>query len=81
MKIYTAELISAGSQWILHTRLQRAGSTAVSEGWTRHPSVDDAYAFLDDLCLRLGATIACVGVVGLEGEPVQEQDRRSMAAG
>ena len=81
MKTYTAELTARGSQWILHTWYTRADRPAVSEAWTRHPSVADAHAFLDDLCLRLGATLDRVVVV--DGTPAGEQDdaRASVARG
>jgi hypothetical protein len=72
MKTYTAELTSRGSHWVLHTCFTRAGQPVISEGWTRHPSVEDARAFLDDLCLRLGATIDRVVVV--DGPPTGQQD-------
>ncbi len=74
MKTYTAELTPCGSHWVLHTCLTRAGQPVMSEGWTRHPSVADARAFLDDLCLRLGATLDRVVVVDEDGTPGWEQD-------
>ena len=74
MKTYTAELTPCGSHWILHTCFTRAGQPVMSEGWTRHPSVEDARAFLDDLCLRLGATLDRVVVVTGDGTPGWEQD-------
>ncbi len=74
MKTYTAELTPCGSHWVLHTCLTRAGQPVMSEGWTRHPNVAEARAFLDDLCLRLGATLAHVAVVDGDGIPTGEQD-------
>lgn len=66
MKTYTAELTPQGSYWILHTRFTRAGRAGVNEGWTRHSSVDDARAFLDDLCRQLGATLTDVVVASAD---------------
>ena len=62
MKSYTAKITPHKHLFLLHAVYTDTAQLTRAEGWSAHPTVEDALSFLDALCVRLGASLTLVEV-------------------